>query len=299
MSEEKTHTIWSTYIQRSETLHRTRSLRFHDRFMQQLLDILKFRDGMSILEVGCGTGAFCFALKRWLPNSKITGMDRDTEFIRYAKIKCDELASECTFIQGDATALDFPDNHFDATSSHTVLEHVETSKFLSEQYRVLKDNGIFTVLSVIDHLSVGKEMWKAGSEEEKVLWEKVDPYFKDSDKKYKVARYSIDESDLARKMVKTGFQDVTINFMVIPLIPDNADNDTVLSKSIIETERQISLDGVLVAQDLALEVLSDVEIERLKLLINSRFNERIRLYDTGEKIWDISASVLMIARGIK
>jgi ubiquinone/menaquinone biosynthesis C-methylase UbiE len=267
--------------------------------MQPLLDILKFRDGMSILEVGCGTGAFSFALKRWLPNLKITGVDRDTEFIRYAKMKSNELSHKCTFIQGDATNLNFPDNYFDATTSHTVLEHVETSKFLSEQYRVLKTSGVFTVLTVRDHLSVGKELSKAGSAEEKVLWDKVAPCFKDSDRKYDVAKYSVNESDLARKMVKTGFQDVTINFLVIHLIPDNADTDAVLAKSIIETERQIALGGVLVAQKLAPGVLSETEIEHLRFLINSRFDNRIHLYEKGEKSWDVSASVLMIARGIK
>src|SRR4030042_318386 len=129
MSKETIHTIWSTCIQRPETLHKTRSLRFQDRYMQPLLEALQFKDGMSILEVGCGTGAFYFALKRWLPNSKITGLDRDTEFIKYAESKSLETDCPCTFIQGDATALDFPDNHFDATTSHTVLDHVGTLKF--------------------------------------------------------------------------------------------------------------------------------------------------------------------------
>ncbi|MFC1947375.1 class I SAM-dependent methyltransferase [Chloroflexota bacterium] len=226
-------------------------------------------------------------------------MDRDTEFIKYARSKSLETGCECTFVTGDATKLDFLDNFFDATTSHTVAEHIETSKFLSEQYRVLKTGGIFTVLSVRDHLSVNPEPWKTGSEEEKALWERVEPYFKDSDEKYGVAKYSINESELARQMTETGFHDVTINFIVKSAIPDNADIDPTLAKSIIETERQIVLDGVLIAQALAPGVLSDAEINRLNSLIDSRFDNRIRLYESGEKVWDISASFLMIARGIK
>ena len=152
---------------------------------------------------------------------------------------------------------------------------------------------------MIDHLPIGKEMWRADSEEEKAIWDKVDPYFKESDRKYKVAEYSIDESGLARQITETGFHDVTINYLVISLIPDNSDINPVLARSIIETGRQIALDGVLVVQALAPGVLSNAEIERLRLLINTRFDERIRLYDAGEKVWDISASVLMVARGIK
>ncbi|MFC1947376.1 hypothetical protein ACFLXY_05600 [Chloroflexota bacterium] len=68
MTSEDFNTIWSTYIQRPETLDKTRSLRFNDRFKQPILEILQFKDSMSILEVGCGTGTYCFALKRWLPN---------------------------------------------------------------------------------------------------------------------------------------------------------------------------------------------------------------------------------------
>ncbi|WP_161625524.1 class I SAM-dependent methyltransferase [Sporomusa ovata] len=42
---------------------------------------------MSILEVGCGPGLLCHRLAEWLPNSKITGLDRDENFIYMPRIK--------------------------------------------------------------------------------------------------------------------------------------------------------------------------------------------------------------------
>ena len=299
MSVEDSQTIWSTFVQRPETLYKTRALRFRDENKQRLLDVLQFQDGMSILEVGCGTGAFCFALKRWLPNSQITGLDRDLGFIEYARSKSKELDCERSFIFGDATNLDFPDNSFDATTSHTVIEHVETTKFLTEQFRVLRVGGIFTMLSVRTSLSINPESWKTSSEEEKALWDRVEPYFMASDQKYGIAKHSINETELAKQMIEIGFHDISIHFLVLTSIPDNADVDPTLAKAMIEADRQVALDGIVLAQALAPKVLSDVEIERLKWLVNSRFNHRIQLYETGQKIWDVSASVLMVISGYK
>ena len=299
MSEDVQQAVWSTFIQRPETLYKTRSIRFRDENRRLFLKALGFKNRMSILEIGCGTGAFCHALERWLPNSQITGLDRDSVFIEYATEKSRELNSKCSFVVGDATNLEFPDNSFDATTSHTVIEHVETTKFLTEQFRVLRAGGIFTVLSVRTGISINPESWKTSYEEEKALWDRVEPYFKASDQKYSVAKHSINETDLAKQMTEIGFHDISIHFMVQTNIPDNADVVPALAKAMIEADRQIALDGVVLVQALAPGVLSDTEMKRLEWLINSRFDQRIQLYETGQKIWDVSASVLMVARGYK
>jgi len=299
MLSEETHTIWSIYIQRPETLYKTRKLRFRDENRQLFLEALGLKDGMSILEVGCGPGAFCHALERWLPNSKITGLDRDSAFVEYAIKKSRELDSKCNFVIGDATNLDFAENFFDTTTSYTVIEHVETTQFLTEQFRVLRTGGIFTVLSVRTSLSISPESWKFSSQEEKALWDRVEPYFKASDQKYGVAKHSINETELAKQMMEIGFHDISIHFLVQTSIPDNADVDPTLAKAMIEADRQVALDGIILAQAIAPQVLSEAEIKRLRWLVNSRFDQRIQLHDSGQKIWDISASVLMVARGHK
>jgi ubiquinone/menaquinone biosynthesis C-methylase UbiE len=297
--EDNFSTIWSTYIQRPETLYKTREIRFRDENKQQYLQALEFKDGMNILDIGCGTGAYCHALERWLPNSKITGIDRDSAFIEYAIEKSKQINSKCSFIIGDAISLEFPDKSFDATTSHTVVEHVEINKFLSEQFRVLKDGGIITVLSVRTSLSSTPESSQIQSEEEKDLWDRVEPYFKSSDQKYGVAKHSINETDLATQMTKSGFHDISIHFIVQTNIPDNTYVNPALAKAMIEADRQVDLDGVALAQALAPEVMSDADIMSLKQLINSRFDQRIHLYETGQKQWDVKASVLTLVRGYK
>ncbi|WP_021170538.1 hypothetical protein SOV_26610 [Sporomusa ovata DSM 2662] len=79
--------IWSTYVQKAETLYRTRSVRFRYDNKDNFINMMGFKDGMSILEVGCGPGLLCHRLAEWLPNSKITGLDRDENFIYMPRIK--------------------------------------------------------------------------------------------------------------------------------------------------------------------------------------------------------------------
>ena len=84
---------------------------------------------LKILEIGCGPGALAGALHRWYPKAEITAVDRDSEFIRFAR----EYEEGIEFTEGDATALSFPDNSFDVVISNTVSEHIEPSKFYGEQ----------------------------------------------------------------------------------------------------------------------------------------------------------------------
>ena len=137
--------IWSKYVQGTKTLYYSRKLRFDDMFVEQYKALFELdqNESIKILEIGCGPGALAGALHRWYPNAEITAVDRDSEFVRYAK----EHEPGIEFIEGDATNLPFEDNSFDVAISNTVSEHIEPSKFYSEQLRLLKPGGICLVLS--------------------------------------------------------------------------------------------------------------------------------------------------------
>jgi len=290
---------WSTYIQRPESLYQTRAIRFLDESRDQFLKALRFQNRIHILEVGCGPGAYCHVLERWLPDSYLTGIDRDPVFIEYARNKSAALKSKCQFMVGDVTKLEFPDNTFDATTSHTVVEHVETDAFLREQYRVLKPGGIITVLSVRSQLPYHYESGKGIPVEEKAFRDKLEPYFKAVDKKYGVAQYAVTETELAQHMAKAGLKDISFDFLVQTIIPDNAGVSPALARAMIDAERQVDLDGVSLAKTIAPNILSEAEIERFTLLVNSRFDQRLQSYVAGQKIWDISVSLILVARGYK
>ena len=117
------NTTWSDYIQGIPTLYESRRLRFSDAFAPQFkaLFALNAEKPLKILEIGCGPGALCGVLHRWYPQAVVTGLDRDSAFIRFAQ----EHEKGIRFLEGDAAALPFADNSFDVKISNTVAEHIE------------------------------------------------------------------------------------------------------------------------------------------------------------------------------
>ena len=81
------NTIWSTYIQNIGTLYFSRSLRFSDYFKEQYKKVFEIEDKRNILEIGCGPGALAESLSRWYPHSQVCGLDRDSNFIVFARGK--------------------------------------------------------------------------------------------------------------------------------------------------------------------------------------------------------------------
>lgn len=72
------------------------------------------------------------------PNAQITSIDRDSNFISFAKANI----AGVDFKEGDATPLPFDDNSFDVTISNTVQELIEPTAFWGEQRWVLKSGGV-------------------------------------------------------------------------------------------------------------------------------------------------------------
>ena len=67
--------FWSDRIQSIGTLDSSRKLRFSDRFQNAYTELFRLEEGARILEIGCGTGALCRALKRWYPPAEVVGLE--------------------------------------------------------------------------------------------------------------------------------------------------------------------------------------------------------------------------------
>ena len=78
---------WSQYVQTTQELYKSRSLRFHDGNKDLWLSAIGAKDGMNILEVGCAGGLFCHRITTYLPDVKITGLDFDSGHIAWARKK--------------------------------------------------------------------------------------------------------------------------------------------------------------------------------------------------------------------
>ena len=287
-------TIWSQYIQGCKTLYSSRRLRFHDRFRHRFAELFTLEDRpMRILEVGCGPGALAGALHRWYPKAEILGLDRDREFIRFAR----EHEPGVLFQEGDAAALPFPADQFDVTISNTVQEHVEPLAFFGEQLRVLKPGGVCLVLSSRRGLHVGAPCLE-WDEEEKAFWGKVTE-LDDSMEKYGVCRYPMTEAELPAAMEKYGFRDVRTGYVTADLTPDDPSVSPELAREMILSGKYNDLEALDSAVLTLGGRIDPEERKRMRERIEGKYALRLEQYARGEKQWDTAVSVIMVLRGIK
>jgi len=300
------NTYWSDYVQTSEELYRSRALRFHDGNKELWLNAMGARDNTDILEVGCGGGIFCHRLKEFLLNVRVTGLDFDRGHIEYARQKSAALGLDCTFVNGDATAMPFPENSFDLCYSHTVLEHIPTVPFLAEQKRVLRPGGRIAVLSVRTRYSMPGLIIGGENEEEQALWKKMhaaaEGNMSNAIKSHieNVGGFELSESDYPRALEAAGFRKVNVDFFnVIYYAPDNPSTPYERAIEQIENERICAKAEVEKSMRMASDALTPKELRQLLAMIDARHDIRVAQYERGEKQWDMTARMVLCVTGVK
>jgi ubiquinone/menaquinone biosynthesis C-methylase UbiE len=130
------------------------------------------RKDFSILDLGCGTGRTTFGLYK-MGYTNISGVDITPEMIETARVINNSLSLSISFAEGDATALQFGNEAFDAVifSFNGIMSipgATNRLKAFSEIHRVLKRNGTF-IFTTHDRDADVKffDFWK----EEKQKWE--------------------------------------------------------------------------------------------------------------------------------
>jgi len=145
---------------------------------------LKIPAGGKGLDVGCGSGALTIACAKNNPDAYFVGIDRwGSEYASFSKKLCEsnaaaENVSNTEFQSGDATALDFPDESFDAVTSNYVYHNVigaDRQKLLLETLRVLKKGGTFALHDIMtkgrfgDMSEFAESLRKSGYEEVRLI----------------------------------------------------------------------------------------------------------------------------------
>lgn len=125
-----------------------------------LLSLGQLKDGMRMLDVGCGRGEFVF---RCTQDHDVlgVGIDYSVTAMNIARNIVFEFASEeqkakMLFVRADAQRLPFSDGSFDVIFSHHVVEHLypkQLERMLSECNRLLRDNGRLV-------LETGPNLWR-------------------------------------------------------------------------------------------------------------------------------------------
>lgn len=110
-----------------------------------ILNSLNISKGLSILDVGCGTGIFTRLIAQ--KGMNVTGVDESEKMLSHAKSK-PELA-KVKFINTNAENLPFRDAHFDKVLCAFMLEFARNPReAVTEMIRVLKPGGMMVIATL-------------------------------------------------------------------------------------------------------------------------------------------------------
>lgn len=115
-----------------------------------ILHGLQLRKGGRVLDLGCGAGDDAFDIGAIVgPEGHVTGVDISEFLIAEAIRRSSVQNLSVSFEVGDARALRFADESFDAVRTERVLMHVpDAVKALAEMVRVLKPDGRMAVQDI-------------------------------------------------------------------------------------------------------------------------------------------------------
>jgi SAM-dependent methyltransferase len=119
-----------------------------------LIDLIAPKPGEAILDIGCGAGSLDRLLAQRVGGvNPITAIDVNPFWLREAEALAaeDGVGSMIRFLPGNAEAVPFPDNSFDAVFSVTVLEECDADRAIAEMTRVVRPGGrIGIVVRAVD-----------------------------------------------------------------------------------------------------------------------------------------------------
>jgi SAM-dependent methyltransferase len=95
------------------------------------------KPGMTVLELGCGTGSFTRELAR--SGADVIAIDVSPELLEIAKANFS--APNVQHEIQNAYSLSYPEGRFDSVVGSSVLHHLEIKEALRDVYRVLKPAG--------------------------------------------------------------------------------------------------------------------------------------------------------------
>ncbi len=126
------------------TLGRERALR------QSIADMIRYRPGENVLDVGCGTGSLALVAKERVGKAgSVHGIDPAPKQIARARSKAARRGLAVDFQLGVVEKLSFPDQTFDIVQSTFAIDHVPSDlqhQGLNEIARVLKPGGRLFIL---------------------------------------------------------------------------------------------------------------------------------------------------------
>lgn len=99
-----------------------------------------------ILDIGCSAGHNVVPLALAFPDAEVVAVDVAAPMLRYAHARAQSLgATNLTFVQANAEALDYPDGHFDLVTTAMFWHETSTAalpRIFAEIHRLLAPGGL-------------------------------------------------------------------------------------------------------------------------------------------------------------
>ena len=121
----------------------------------KLIERSGIKEGMRVLEIGCGSGAFTtFVARKVGPKGQIFALDVQLKMLEQLRTKLSRPENQdiknIQLANNSAYDLPFGDNSFDLVYMITVLQEIpDKTKALGEARRVLKSNGILAITELL------------------------------------------------------------------------------------------------------------------------------------------------------
>jgi SAM-dependent methyltransferase len=132
----------ATYIHgHHESVLRSHAWRTADNSAAYLLPHL--RDGLRLLDVGCGPGTITIDLAKRFAFDLAVGVDVSEPVLEGARKEAEAQGADVRFGYADVSRLPFPEGSFDVVHAHQLLQHLaDPVSALREMGRVCKPGGI-------------------------------------------------------------------------------------------------------------------------------------------------------------
>lgn len=139
--------MFSDIAPRYDLMNRLMTLGQDGTWRRTVVDLCALPPGGSLLDVATGTGDIGYEALRRDPRAQVVGLDLTRAMMMYGRGKHAGLSFP--FLEGDALALPFADNAFDATTSGFMMRNVvDVRAAFTEQARVVRPGGRVVCLEI-------------------------------------------------------------------------------------------------------------------------------------------------------
>jgi ubiquinone/menaquinone biosynthesis C-methylase UbiE len=118
------------------------------RLKQAAIERCRLSPGMSVLDVGCGTGLETMRLAKLVaPSGTVIGVDASEKFLSEARRRAASRGLPIDYRQGDAQQLPFSEKMFDVTRAERLFPYLaDPERALIELVRVTKPGGAVALI---------------------------------------------------------------------------------------------------------------------------------------------------------